>query len=339
MVDSDDGILSTSTNVTFPTNGGEGQTTNYQLSTLLFPLPICPIILILPPRDYMLQSVALGILSAAAPVAGPTFGPVLILLLCAVAGIATVLMLPSRMESPVRKLGGVVILTAGLIFAALLVRKSVGQATAGGINVYFWIFSAIAVVAAVRVITHPRPIYSALYFVLTVFASAGLFVLLWAEFMAAALVLIYAGAILITYLFVIMLAAQAGPPGADKQFGGLIEYDAVSREPLAASAIGFVLMGLLIFVVFDRAQRLAPPTGEGTLATTADLGRYIFDKQLINLELAGLILTLAMVGAIAIARRRIPGQACEEIESAGVVLGPAMPGEDNPHAIPVVGKK
>ena len=74
-------------------------------------------------------------------------------------------------------------------------------------GVYFWIFSAIALVGAVRVVTHPRPVYSALYFVLTVFATAGLFVLLWAEFMAAALVLIYAGAILVTYVFVIMLAA------------------------------------------------------------------------------------------------------------------------------------
>ena len=74
-------------------------------------------------------------------------------------------------------------------------------------------------VGAIRVVTHPKPVYSALYFVLTVFASAGLFVLLWAEFMAAALVLIYAGAILVTYVFVIMLAAEAPPPGAAGRSG------------------------------------------------------------------------------------------------------------------------
>ncbi len=65
-----------------------------------------------------------------------------------------------------------------------------------------------------RVVTHPAPVYSALYFILTVFASAGLFVLLSAGFMAAALVLIYAGAILITYVFVIMLASQASAEAA-----------------------------------------------------------------------------------------------------------------------------
>src|SRR5436305_5171695 len=93
----------------------------------------------------------------------------------------------------------------------MLVRERAGTA-AGQMNLYFWIFSGVGIVGAIRVITHTRPVYSALYFVLTVFATAGLFVLLWAEFMAAALVLIYAGAILVTYVFVIMLAAEAAPP-------------------------------------------------------------------------------------------------------------------------------
>lgn len=291
----------------------------------------------------MQQAVSLGISSVLAQAAGSassasavTFGPVLVFALCALAGIATVMMLPSRAESPIRKMGGALMLAAGLIFGLLLVRKSAGLARAGGIDIYFWIFSGIALAGALRVITHPRPVYSALYFVLTIFASAGLFVLLWAEFMAAALVLIYAGAILITYLFVIMLASQSVPAGAGTRYGGLLDYDAASREPLAASAIGFVLMGLLIFVIFDRAPAIFSNPA-ATVATTADLGRYIFDNQLINLELAGLILTLAMVGAIVIARRRVDGGAGDASESAEIVLGPATPGEDNPHAIPVDG--
>ena len=288
----------------------------------------------------MHQSAPLGIfcvLAQAVPTSSVTFGPVLVFVLCALAGIATVMMLPSRMESPVRKIGGAIMLAAGLIFSLLLIRKSAGQAQAGGINAYFWIFSAIAVAGALRVITHPRPVYSALYFVLTVFASAGLFVLLWAEFMAAALVIIYAGAILITYLFVIMLASQSAPVGTGKRFGGLLEHDAVSREPLAAAAIGFVLMGLLIFVIFDRAPALVPAPASAAAATAADLGRFIFDNQLLNLELAGLILTLAMVGAIVIARRRLVTGEADATQPAEVVLGPATPGEDNPHTIPVEG--
>src|SRR5437899_537421 len=102
--------------------------------------------------------------------------PVMLLILCVIAGVGTVLALPSRMEVSMRKIGGVILLAAGAILMALLVRYTAGSATAanGGMGVYFWIFSVIALVAAIRVITHERPVYSALYFVLTVLASAGL---------------------------------------------------------------------------------------------------------------------------------------------------------------------
>ena len=133
-----------------------------------------------------------------------------------------------------------------------------GAADGQYMNLYFWIFSAIGIFGAARVVTHPRPVYSALYFVLTVFATSGLFILLWAEFMAAALVLIYAGAILVTYVFVIMLASQASAPG-ESAAQQMADCDAVSREPLIASAVGFAVMGMLLFVIFDRANGLIPP--------------------------------------------------------------------------------
>src|SRR5262245_9590877 len=184
--------------------------------------------------------------------------PAGVLALCVVAGVGTVLLLPARREASIRKIGGAVLLSAGLIFAALLVRWTAGSAAWGNSahGVYFWIFSAIALVGAVRVVTHAKPVYSALYFVLTVFASAGLFLLLRAEFMAAALVLIYAGAILVTYVFVIMLAAEAAGPraGGDGPMMGLAEHDALSREPVAACAVGFALMGIILFVIFDKSQ-------------------------------------------------------------------------------------
>src|SRR3954464_3012835 len=178
--------------------------------------------------------------------------PLVILVLCVVAGVGTVLLLPSRREASFRKIGAVVLLAAGLILVALMIRMTAGQAQ-GGMGPYFWIFSAIAVIGALRVITHAKPVYSALYFVLTVFASAGLFLLMWAEFMAAALILIYAGAILVTYVFVIMLAAEATTPGALQR--GL-EHDEVSKDPVIAAAVGFALMGVLLFIVFDKAQAL-----------------------------------------------------------------------------------
>jgi NADH-quinone oxidoreductase subunit J len=305
--------------------------------------------------------------------------PLVILVMCLVAGLGTVMLLPSRRESPIRKIGGVVVLAAALIFAALLVRYA-GRSEAGGMGVYFWVFSAISLAGALRVVTHARPVYSALYFVLTVFATAGLFILLWAEFMAVALVLIYAGAILVTYVFVIMLATSSDPaPGtgaaddADGDtsgngaargtpggaLGAMAEHDAVSREPLVASAIGFTLMGILLFVIFDRANETIPPRHrtpgtlavieEGILATgpkvgeTQRLGVYLFQNHLVNLELAGLLLTVSMVGAIVIARRRVyvapepatagrPGAARRDVFTA-----PMTPVDDNPHSIPVYG--
>src|SRR5947209_9657139 len=102
--------------------------------------------------------------------AAAVLNPVVILVLCVGAGVATVLMLPGRRETPWAKIGAVVGLAVGLIFVALLVRYAASPASGsgggGGMGAYFWIFSAIAVVAALRVVTHPRPVYSALYFVL-----------------------------------------------------------------------------------------------------------------------------------------------------------------------------
>jgi NADH-quinone oxidoreductase subunit J len=124
-------------------------------------------------------------------------------------------------------------------------------------NFYFYIFSVISLGAALRVITHPRPVYAALYFILTVLSSAGLFVILGAEFLAFALIIVYAGAILITYLFVIMLATQA-PTGTAVEV--LAEYDSVSREPIAATAAGFVLLGVLTTMMFRGLPSMPLPT-------------------------------------------------------------------------------
>jgi NADH-quinone oxidoreductase subunit J len=321
--------------------------------------------------------------------------PVVILLMCVVAGIATVMLLPTRRAAPIRKLGGAVLIAAALIVAALLVRYAAHHG--GGLGVYFWAFAAVALGGAVRVVTHPRPVYSALYFVLTVFATAGLFILLWAEFMAAALVLIYAGAILVTYVFVIMLASSAAPdePGtgaadADEdapRLGGraapgdgdgphvavtsgeervraanlapIAEYDAVSRDPLVAAAVGFALMGVLLFVIFDRSAGLVPPHDRAGFAgapredamlrdtpgATQKLGVYLFQNHIVNLELAGLLLTVSMVGAIIIARRRVvlpdaePAAATvdELARAAGGAAGVMSAIDDDPHAIPVYG--
>jgi NADH-quinone oxidoreductase subunit J len=188
--------------------------------------------------------------------ANPLISELLLYLLLAVGAVGVALALPRRgvTAAPV----GGLIAAAGVGLIILLL--SAAAVRAGGAaampNIFFYIFALVALGGGLRVITHPRPVYAALYFILTILASAGLFVLLAAEFVAFALVIIYAGAILITYLFVIMLATQA-PTEAEVDV--LAEYDAVSREPLIGTAVGFVLLAVLTTMMFRGVGAIPGP--------------------------------------------------------------------------------
>lgn len=299
--------------------------------------------------------------------------PWLIFAISVMGGVAMVLALPGRKKASWARIGALLMVAASGVLIASLVRFTAGSpgGLGGASYVYFWLFAILALVGSVRVITHPQPVYSALYFVLTVFASAGLFVMLWAEFMAAALVLIYAGAILVTYVFVIMLAAEASPARPISTSGALAviaEHDQVSREPVAASIAGFAILGLLLFVIFDRdpgpieRHRWSPPPATVVVpaseqfqmasdvapaptdapkpvvtGNSQELGYFLFKEHLVGLQIAGLLLTLSMIGAIVIARKKVILPSDARPATADVMTGPATPVDDNPHSIPVVG--
>ncbi len=106
-------------------------------------------------------------------------------------------------------------------------------------TVLFYIFAAIAIVSGAMLVTQQNPARAALSFALVVLSTCGLFLLLAAPFLMAATVIIYAGAIVVTFLFVLMLAQQEG----------LSSADARSREPLLATLTGFVLLGALLYVL------------------------------------------------------------------------------------------
>jgi NADH-quinone oxidoreductase subunit J len=178
--------------------------------------------------------------------------------------------------------------------------------------------------------------------------------------MAAAMVLIYAGAILITYVFVIMLASEAvaGSPAASEEF--VAAHDGVSRDPFIASIVGFAVAGLLIFVIFDKSHGASmaakaqttpasvevgatvvepaePKVDLDAMASTQALGEELIDHQAINVQLAGVILTLAMVGAITLARRKVILSGGDRPVSTETMNTPHTPVDDNPHSIPVYG--
>lgn len=185
--------------------------------------------------------------------------PILLYSLCALGAVGVGIALPRRGSNP--QIVGAIIgsIVGGLWLLAMgVVSVRAGQ---GLPNIYFYIFALIALGAALRVITHPRPIYSALYFILSILATAGLFLILSAEFMAFALVIVYAGAILITYLFVIMLANQQ-PDSVETEM--LAEYDTAAREPVAATIAGFVLLAVLTTLMFRGTPNLSQPFSGGS---------------------------------------------------------------------------
>lgn len=187
--------------------------------------------------------------------------------LCVLGALGVCLALPRRGISP-QVIGALIsALAGGLCLLALGVHNP--QALP---NVYFYIFSLIALGGALRVITHPRPVYAALYFVLTVIATAGLFLILSAEFMAFALIIVYAGAILITYLFVIMLATQSPQEG---EVEVLTEYDTAAREPIVSTVVGFLLLAVLTTMSFKGLPELSRPGQMQEDALLMDMPRKI----------------------------------------------------------------
>jgi NADH-quinone oxidoreductase subunit J len=125
-------------------------------------------------------------------------------------------------------------------------------------NALFYAFSAFAILGTLMMISQTNPVHSALSFALVVLSTCGLFLILAAPFLMAATIVVYAGAIVVTFLFVIMLAQQEGLSNADHR----------SREPFFASLAGFVLLGTLIVVIhrgFDTHSL------DGTLAKLEQL--------------------------------------------------------------------
>lgn len=204
-------------------------------------------------------------------------------------------LMPKGGASPSR--AGAVI--GSLAVGGLLITLAARVVVPSGLNAYFYLFSTIAILAGARVITHPRPVYSALYFVLVVVAVSALLFLHEAEFLAIALIIVYAGAILVTYLFVIMLATQPGEP----------VYDVRAREPGAAALAGFVLMAAIAGKASEitaGARRAVTASSESAGSQSGDalaMGQVLMTKYVVAVEVAAVLLLISMVGAIAMSRK------------------------------------
>jgi len=230
---------------------------------------------------------------------------------------------------------GLIVGAAGLVGLAMYLAWWIGAGFEG--RVFFVMFALLAIAGAVGVVTHRRPVYSAVFLVLVVLAVSGLCILAAAEFLAAALVIVYGGAILVTYIFVIMLAQQ----------GGEASYDRRSHEPLAAVIMGFALMAattqamvatdpIALHAIEARhvalagadaedadaraaesvADTAASPSGTAEPGNVRKVGAVLARDYMIAVQVAGLLMLVAMVGAIAIARKKIDPEDLTEHEVA-----------------------
>jgi len=162
----------------------------------------------------------------------------------------------------------------------------------------FYFFSAILLFAAVRVITARNPVHSALFLVLAFFTAAGLWLLLEAEFLAITLVLVYVGAVMVLFLFVVMMLDI----NLDRLREGFWDY-------LPLAAIVAVLMMLEMGVVlggkyFGLTQLPTPVTHGPEYSNTKELGRLLYTEYVYPFEIAAVILLVAIVAAIALTLRR-----------------------------------
>jgi NADH-quinone oxidoreductase subunit J len=168
----------------------------------------------------------------------------------------------------------------------------------------FYLFAAVAVASGVMVVSSRNPVHSVLFLILAFFNAAGLFVLLGAEFLAMILVIVYVGAVAVLFLFVVMML--------DINFVALRE-GFMKYLPVGA-AIGLVLLAELMLVVgawkfAPRAKAVldapAPPLDK--LGNAQALGRILYTDNLYLFQAAGLVLLVAMIGAIVLTLREREG--------------------------------
>jgi NADH-quinone oxidoreductase subunit J len=167
--------------------------------------------------------------------------------------------------------------------------------------IMFYVFAVLAVASGVLVVSSRNPVHSVLFLIVAFFNAAGLFVLIGAEFLAMILVIVYVGAVAVLFLFVVMML--------DIDFvqlrSGFVRY-----LPIGA-LVGFILLAELVLVIGSWVAARGVPSaaavsaaGGVSLSNTRALGDILYTRYLFAFQAAGLILLVAMIGAIVLTLRR-----------------------------------
>jgi NADH-quinone oxidoreductase subunit J len=161
--------------------------------------------------------------------------------------------------------------------------------------ILFIVFASICAVSSVLMITRSNPIISALFLILNFAALSGLYLLLHAQFIAVAQVIIYAGAIMVLFLFVIMLLR----PEHEKLL-------AISPKlKILAFILAFLVFAQLMYVIFMSGTYSAGDQNASIKAGTIEtIGRELFSKYILPFEAAGFLLLAATIGALVLAKKK-----------------------------------
>ncbi len=177
-------------------------------------------------------------------------------------------------------------------------------------SLYFYVCAAVAIAGAIATVTARNPIRGAVSLLVMVVSIAGLFLALSAEFLAAIQLIVYAGAIVVLFLFVIMILGESSSSVHDKK-------RIVSRT-LAAALLGAVSLGAIVLVVGVSTPLQAPRIRAGFGGIDA-IGRALFSDWVVPFELSSALLMVAVLGAVAIAK----GDIKRPLESAATTPGSA----------------
>ena len=169
------------------------------------------------------------------------------------------------------------------------------------VEVLFWIFASILAVSALAMITVRNPVHSALLLVLCFFTSAAIWLLIEAEFLAVVLILVYVGAVMVLFLFVVMMLD--------------INIEEVRARVTRYALFGGVVAGVVVFeivsVVWTRSLGLDVTTGAqpqpASYSNTAELGKLLYTDYVYPFELAAVLLLIAIVASISLTMRKRAG--------------------------------
>lgn len=159
----------------------------------------------------------------------------------------------------------------------------------------FYFLSAILVFASLRVVTSRNPVHAALFLVLAFFSASGVWMLLQAEFLAISLVLVYVGAVMVLFLFVVMMLDI----NMDKLREGFWGY-----LPLAATIGVVIVLEMAAVLLHGFSLDAQAPAASATIGNTKELGKLIYTQYIYAFEIAAVVLLLAIVAAVALTLRR-----------------------------------